>query len=189
MEAKKLAIYTVAAVLIISSAFIVIQRVRSKAAVPETPVKAEKDFGAIKVTGELPGYDIDKDGGADYLKSGLFPYVELYKKGGFNYSGGSIEILETNTTIILPPMYFLPSDMTESGVGGYVIFVADGKTEQGSPVGVFVRVSAFGRQVNSYVVSIAYPAKDLYILRDIADGKTPGTFEKEEITGPGMIRL
>jgi len=191
MEVKKLHIlYAMIAVLIVFAALVVFQKTRVNGTVTKQPlISEEKDLGALKVTGELPGYDIDKDGEADYLKFGLFPYVDAYKKGGFNYSGGRIEILETNTTIILPPMYFFPSDMTETSVGGYVIFGARSEASQNDSIDVSVRVSAFGRQVNSYAVSIAYPGKDPYILRDIADGKTPGSFEKEEITGPGMIRL
>lgn len=190
MEVKKRHIlYAMIAALVVFAAFVVFQKTRVNEIVTEPPlISEEKDLGALKVTGELPGYDVDRDGEADYLKLGLFPYVDAYKRGGFNYSGGRIEILETNKTIILPPMYFFPSDMTETSVGGYVIFEASGKM-QDAQIDVSVRVSAFGRQVNSYVVSIAYPGKDPYILRDIADGKTPGTFEKEEITGPGMIRL
>ncbi len=143
-----------------------------------------RDLGEIRVYGDgLPGYDVNRNGRPDYVESGFFPYVELNKTGGFDYSGGKIHIKETGANITLPAMQFAVSHLTESRVGSIIIFNGENDNIKASVI-----VKTLGRSVTTYILAIESPMYT-YRLADILDERGSGTFEKGEIEGSGIIRL
>jgi hypothetical protein len=84
-----------------------------------------RDLGAVTIRGDgLPGYDIDRDGEADYLSKGFGYYKEIYQGGGFEYGPGALLLEEFGTEIMMPRVHFINDTLVESGVGSVVIFSA-----------------------------------------------------------------
>ncbi len=137
-----------------------------------------KELGAIRVKGGgLPGYDINGDGKADYTQAGFFQYVEVYDKGGFDYPGGEVDIVDAEKTISLPPLHFAPSDLAESTLGSVVIFLA---RDDATGLEVEIIVKTLGKELNTYRVLIDGP-QGSYRFIDLLDEKGAGTFDVDEV--------
>lgn len=149
-----------------------------------------KTLGVLKINGSLPGYDFDNNGKADYLESGLFPYVEAFNKGGFDYEGAEINfsLKGNNYTLKIPAMKMHAKDMAQSTVGSFVIFEGNAKNEDEKEVSLNLLVKTLGREVTVYqIVFLTENAQ--YTFTDLPGESTPGSFDEKEIRAPGIIRF
>lgn len=153
-------------------------------------IKTIKTLGAIKVNGSLPGYDFNNDGKADYLESGLFPYVEAFNKGGFDYEGAEISftLQGNNYSLKIPAMKMHAKDMAQSTVGSYVIFEGSAKDENEKEVSLSLLVKTLGREVTVYEI-VFLTETGQYSFTDLPGESSPGEFEEKEIRAPGIIRF
>lgn len=144
---------------------------------------AVRDIGVVKVRGDgIPGYDIDRDGKADYLSTGFGYYKELYELGGFEYGPGGIELEEFGLSFTLPVLHFKPDDIVESGVGSVVSFAA----ENGS-VSVTVIYKTLGPALSTYTVFIDGVDGESYIIIDSLTANGSGTIEEGEVEIVGRV--
>ena len=194
-EKKRYAIFAVASlvvILLIGSGFFYFSG--KKAEVEKLPVKNTsidiKTLGALKINGSLPGYDFNNNGKADYLESGLFPYVEAFKKGGFDYRGAEINftLQGSNYSLKIPAMKMHAKDMAQSTVGSYVIFEGSTKDENEKEATLNLLVKTLGREVTVYEV-VFLTESGQYTFTDLPSESSPGEFEEKEIRAPGIIRF
>jgi hypothetical protein len=144
-----------------------------------------RDIGAIKVRGDgLPGYDIDRDGEADYLSKGFGYYKELHESGGFEYRSGIIELEDFELNLTLPNLNFEPTDIVESGVGSVVSFAANNES---SSISVTVIYKTLGPALNTYNVFIKYSDGETYNIIDVISENGDGTIEENEVEIAGHV--
>ena len=138
-----------------------------------------RDLGGVRVRGDgLPGYDIDRDGKADYISFGFGHFKELYASGGFNYGPGSIELKKSEINITLPPLDFKAEEIAESSVGSVVTFYA---VDVNSTISSRVIYKTLGPSLNTYTVVMDNVDGGSYIIYDTIGENGSGTIEEREI--------
>jgi hypothetical protein len=157
-------------------------------AVPKDTVNMSiiQDLGAVTIRGDgLPGYDINRNGEADYLSKGFGYYKGLYNAGGFEYGPGEITLDEFEVVILLPPLYFQPYDIVESSVGSVVSFNA---IDENSDINVDVILKTLGPSLTTYNLIINGYDEDSYRIVDAIDAdEGAGTIEEKEVEIAGKM--
>jgi len=150
---------------------------------PVLNMSITRDLGAVKARGEgLPGFDIDRDGEADYLTQGFGYYKGIYGSGGFEYLGGELELEEFGVNISLPAMKLEPDELIESSVGSVVSFAG----ENGS-VSVTVSYKTLGPALTTYNLFIQQAGGESYYIIDRIDRNGSGVIEEREVNLPGHV--
>ena len=146
------------------------------------------DLGVITVRGDgLPGYDINRDGKADYLSEGFGYYKNLYNTGGFEYGPGVIILEDFETEINMPTLKFQPDEIRESGVGSFVSFTAE---DENSPLKAEIILKTLGPEITTYNLFIDDQTGKSYTIIDVLDTeKGAGTLEEREVEIPGKMRF
>jgi hypothetical protein len=144
------------------------------------------DLGAVTIRGDgLPGYDVNRDGEADYLSKGFGYYKGLYTDGGFEYGPGEIILEEFDVVILLPPLYFQPYDIVESSVGSVVNFNA---VDENSDLDIDVILKTLGPALTTYNLVINGYDEDSYRIVDAIDAdEGAGTIEEKEVEIAGKM--
>ncbi len=145
-----------------------------------------QDLGAVTIRGDgLPGYDINRDGEADYLSKGFGYYKGLYNAGGFEYGPGEITLEEFDVVILLPTLYFQPYDIVESSVGSVVSFNA---IDEDSDINVDVILKTLGPTLTTYNLFINGYDEDSYRIIDAIEGdEGVGIIEEKEVEIAGKM--
>ncbi|RMF91659.1 MAG: hypothetical protein D6733_00560 [Methanobacteriota archaeon] len=144
-----------------------------------------RDIGAVRVWGDgMPGYDIDRDGRADYLSEGFGYYKELYNGGGFQYRAGKMELKEFSINLTLPELSFRPDDIVESGVGSVVSFTAENSSQN---VEATVIYKTLGPSLDTYNLIVRYSDGKTYRFIDVISEEGGGTIENEEVEIAGHV--
>jgi hypothetical protein len=155
--------------------------------VDENPVNMSlvKDLGAVKIRGDgLPGYDINRDGEADYIAAGFGYYKGIYEQGGFQYGPGGFELVEFDMEILLPELEFVPEEIVESGVGSVIIFHA---TDESSGASVRIILKTLGPALNTYNLIIDNLEGESYNIIDLLDEEGSGSFQTKEVEIVGRM--
>lgn len=143
------------------------------------------DLGAITARGDgLPGYDIDRNGEADYLSKGFGYYKALYEEGGFEYGPGAIYLEEFDINIDIPPMNLTPEDIVESGVGSVVEFSGE-DPETGFKTNMIIKT--LGASLSTYTLHLRPPDGESYTITDLISEDGAGTIAEKEIDIAGHM--
>jgi hypothetical protein len=145
-----------------------------------------KDLGAVTIRGDgLPGYDINRDGEADYLSKGFGYYRNIYKAGGFDYGPGEIVLEEFGITLNLPALRFGAEDIRESSIGSVVSFNAKG---QNSSLSIGVILKTLGPSLTTYNLFINnYEGKSYSVIDSIDDEEGRGVIAEKEVEIAGKV--
>jgi hypothetical protein len=189
LREKKNLIISVALVILIILAAGLFYYFKDRGKVDESAVNMShvQDLGAVTIRGDgLPGYDIDRDGEADYLTHGFGYYKGLYEAGGFEYGPGGIELEEFKISLTLPVLNISPDEIVESNVGSVVIFNG---VDDNSTVEVIVILKTLGPSLTTYNLFIEKGGES-YNIFDIIEKNGTGTIEEDEVevSGRTMFR-